>query len=126
MNLWYPLGLLLCGFVIYGAIQDDRRLRTDPDDFLLRTLRGDTWGFNLTLQAALGRLTRRLAPELGQIADPDLRQQRLAEYVVALPRKAHLLRMTLWEIRFRGVAFVVIGLLLLYDLLTRGALTSAW
>ncbi len=120
MNLWYPLGLLLCGVVIYGAFQDDRRLRAAPDDFLLRTLRGETWGFNMTLQTALGRLTRQIAGELGQIEDSEQRQQRLEERILHMPRKEKLLRMTLWEVRFRGVAFAIFAVLLLVDLLTGG------
>lgn len=120
MNLWYPIGILLSLYIIYSSYKDDQALRTAPDRFLLNSLRGEGGGFYLTLQSALGRITRQIAPELGQIEDPVQRQQHLEQRVLAMPRRERILRMTLWEIRFRGVAFAFFAIVLLYDLLTTG------
>jgi hypothetical protein len=117
LNLWYPIGLALSLYVIYGSIKDDRTLRADPNGFILRTVRGETLGFYLTLHSAIGRITRYAAIELASIQDAGQRRQRLETRVLAMPNKDRILRMTLWEIRFRLVAFVAIGAILLYDLL---------
>jgi hypothetical protein len=117
LNLWYPIGLAISLFVIYGSVKDDRSLRTDADGFILRTLRGETLGFYLTLHSAIGRITRTAAIELASIQDAAQRQQQLETRVLAMPQKDRILRMTLWEIRFRLVAFVVIAFVILYDLM---------
>ncbi|MCB0115632.1 MAG: hypothetical protein R2873_30585 [Caldilineaceae bacterium] len=115
MNLWYPIGLLVSLFVVYGSIKDDQLLRADGDAFLRRVVRGDGWGFYITLQAAIGRATRNAASELADIQDRDQRMQKLESVVVRIPNKARLLKMTLWEIRFRLVAFLVFAFILAYD-----------
>lgn len=117
MNLWHPIGLALSLFVIYGSFKDDRSLRADPDGFLRRTARGETLGFYLTLHSAIGRITRYAAVELASIEDATQRQQRLEARILAMPHKDRVLRMTLWEIRFRLIAFLVIGVVLIYDLI---------
>jgi hypothetical protein len=117
LNLWYPIGLAISLFAVYGSLKDDRSLRADPDGFLLRTVRGETLGFYLTLHSAIGRVTRYAAVELASLQDATQRRQRLEARILAMPNKDRILRMTLWEIRFRVVAFVAIGALLLYELL---------
>jgi hypothetical protein len=117
LNLWYPIGLAISLFVIYGSIKDDRSLRADADGFILRTVRGETLGFYLTLHSAIGRITRYAAIELASIQDATQRRQRLEALILAMPHKDRILRMTLWEIRFRLVVFVVIAVILVYDLL---------
>ncbi|MBX3000267.1 MAG: hypothetical protein KF893_17215 [Caldilineaceae bacterium] len=117
MNFWHPIGLAISFFVIYGSLKDDRSLRTDPDGFILRTLRGETLGYYLTLHSAIGRITRYAAVELAAIQDATERRQRLEALVLAMPHKDRILRMTLWEIRFRLVVFVAIAVVLSYDLI---------
>ena len=114
MNLWYPIGLLISGLMIYWSIQDDRLLRTDPDEFLRRALRGNG-NFNLSVQTWLGRFARTHALELAQIEDPAARQAEYERRVLAMADRRRVLQMALWEIRFRAVAFAFIGLVLLYD-----------
>ncbi len=121
MNLWYPIGLLVSIFVVYGSIKDDRLLRADANAFLRRVLRGDGWGFYITLQSAIGRTTRYAATDLAQIEDPQERQQHLESLVLRIPNKERLLHMTLWEIRFRLVAFIIFAFILLYDFLGGGS-----
>lgn len=117
MNLWHPIGLAISFFVVYGSLKDDRSIRSDPDGFILRTLRGETLGFYLTLHSAIGRITRFAAVELASIQDATQRQQQLEARILAMPHKDRILHMTLWEIRFRLAAFVAIGVVLIYDLL---------
>ncbi len=114
MNLWHPIGLLISGLMIYWSIEDDRLLRTDPDEFLRKVLRGEG-NFYVTLQSQLGRFVRLHALELGSIQDVDARQSEYVRRVLAMPNRARMLRLTHWEVRFRGVAFALIGLVLLYD-----------
>jgi hypothetical protein len=116
LNLWYPIGLAISLFVIYGSLKDDRSLRADADGFILRSVRGETLGFYLTLHSAIGRITRYAAIELASIEDAAQRQQQLEARVLAMPHKDRILRMTLWEVRFRLVAFVTIAVVLVYDL----------
>jgi hypothetical protein len=117
LNLWYPIGILISLFVVYWSFKDDQTLRADPDDFLLRSSRGESLGFYLTIQSAVGRVMRMAAPELAQIEDAGQRQQLWEKRILQMPRKRHILHMTLWEIRFRLVAFTLLALFLLYDLL---------
>jgi len=114
MNLWHPIGLLISGLMIYWSIQDDRLLRTDPDEFLRRALRGDG-NFSLFLQSCLGRFARTHALELAQIQDPEARQAEYVRRVLAMHDKTRVLRFVGWEVRFRGGAFALIGLVLAYD-----------
>lgn len=114
MNLWHPIGLLISGLMIYWSIQDDRLLRTDPDEFLRRALRGDG-NFNLSLQTYLGRFARHHALELAQIQNPEKRQAEYTRRVLTMPDKTHMLHFVRLEVGFRGVAFALIGLVLLYD-----------
>lgn len=121
LNLWYPIGLLVSIFVVYGSIKDDQLLRADGDAFLRRVVRGDGWGFYITLQAAIGRATRYAASELAAIHDPEQRMRKLESVVLRIPNKDRLLQMTLWEIRFRLVVFLVFALILVYDFFAGGA-----
>lgn len=114
MNLWYPIGLLISGLIVYWSVQDDRQLASAPDEFLRQILRG-SGNFYVTLQPRLGRLARFHALELAQIQDADARQTRWEALVLAMPQRARTLRLVRWEIRFRGVAFAVFGLVLLFD-----------
>lgn len=114
MNFWHPIGVLISGLMIYWSIQDDRLLRTDPDEFLRRMMRGEG-NFCMTVQAYLGRFTRLYALELAGIEDGDARQAEYVRRVLAMPDLPRMLRMAHWEVRFRGFAFALIGLVLLYD-----------
>lgn len=114
INLWHPIGLLISGLMIYWSIEDDRLLCIDPNEFLRRALRGDG-NFSLSLQSYLGRFARTNALELAQIEDPTARQAEYERRVLAMPDRRRILRMALWEVRFRSVAFAFIGLVLLYD-----------
>jgi len=114
MNLWYPVGLLISGLMIYWSVEDDRLLGTDPDEFLQRILRGEG-NFYLTVQSYLGRFARLHALELARIPDPEQRQTEYIRRVLAMPGRERMLHFTRWEIRFRGVVFVLIGLVLLID-----------
>lgn len=114
INLWHPIGLLISGLMIYWSIQDDRLLSTDPDEFLRQILRGEG-NFYVTLQSQLGRFVRLHALELGSIQDVDARQSEYVRLVLAMPNRARLMRLTLWEVRFRAFAFALIGLVLLYN-----------
>lgn len=116
-NLWYPIGLLISGLMIYWSIQDERLLREDADEFLRKILRGEG-NFSLTVQSYLGRFARLHALELAQIQDPDQRQAEYIRRVLAMPNRERMLHFTRWEIRFRGVAFGLIGLVLLVDWVT--------
>lgn len=115
MNLWHPIGVLISVLIVWWSYQDDRLLATDPDELLRKTVRGRGANFYLTLQAALGRLMRYLAPQLAEIQDPDERQQTLERQVLAMPGKARLLNRVRWEVRFRMVAFALFAVILLYD-----------
>jgi len=114
MNYWHPIGVTISGLMIYWSIEDDRLLRTDPDEFLRRALRGDG-NFNLTLQSYLGRFARENALELAQIDDAEARQAEYVRRILTLPDRARIQRLVHWEVRFRGFAFALIGLVLLYD-----------
>ena len=69
----------------------------------------------MTVQAYLGRFTRLHALELAGIEDGDARQAEYVRRVLAMPDLPRMLRMAHWEVRFRGFAFALIGLVLLYD-----------
>lgn len=114
MNLWHPIGLLISGLMIYWSLEDDRLLRTAPDEFLRKSLRGEG-NFCLTVQSYLGRFARLHALDLAQIEDVNDRQSEYIRRVLAMPDLARMLAMARWEVRFRGMAFAVIGLVLLYD-----------
>ncbi|MBX3050066.1 MAG: hypothetical protein KF753_01255 [Caldilineaceae bacterium] len=114
MNLWHPIGILISGLIIYWSIEDDRLLRTDPDEYLRRMVRGDG-NYCITVQSYLGRFARTHALELAQIEDADRRQAEYIRRVLAMPDRARMLAMARWEVRFRGLAFAVIGLVLLFD-----------
>lgn len=117
MNLWHPIGILISGLMIYWSLQDDRLLGTDPDEFLRRMMRGDG-NFCMTVQVYLGRFASTHALELAQIDDPNERQAEYVRQVLAMPDLPRMLAMAQWEVRFRGFAFALIGLVLLYDLMS--------
>lgn len=117
MNLWHPIGLLISGLMIYWSYEDDRLLQADPDEFLRKILRGDG-NFYLTIQSYLGRFARLHALELAQIQDPEKRQAEYTRRVLAMSNRPRMLHLTRWEVRFRGVAFGVIGLILVADWIT--------
>ena len=114
INLWHPIGVLISALMIYWSIEDDRLLRTDTDEFLRKMMRGEG-NFCMTVQAYLGRFARNHALELAQIDDPEARQAEYIRRVLAMPDKQRMLAMAHWEVRFRGIAFGLIGLVLLYD-----------
>ncbi len=114
LNLWHPIGILVSALMIYWSIQDDRLLRTDPHEFMRRMMHGEG-NFCMTVQAYLGRFARTHALELAQIDDPYERQAEYVRRVLAMPDLPRMLRMAQWEVRFRGFAFAIIGLVLFYD-----------
>ena len=114
MNYWHPIGILISGFIIYWSIEDDRLLRADPNEFLRKILRGDG-NFYMTVQSYLGRFARLQALELASIEEPEAREAEYVRRVLAMPSRSRMLRFTHWEVRFRGLAFALIGLVLLYD-----------
>ena len=71
--------------------------------------------FCLTVQSYLGRFARAHALELAQIEDADARQAEYVRRVLSMPDRPRMLGMAHWEVRFRGFAFALIGLVLLYD-----------
>jgi hypothetical protein len=117
MNWWYPIGIAVSLYVIYSSFEDEKLIRNNPDEFLLNHLRGEGNGFYLTLNKRINRISRSAMPKLAEIQDAEKRRQYLERSILKMPGRERMMKMVLWEIRFRLVAFVVIGLVLLLSLL---------
>lgn len=115
MNLWHPIGLFISVLVVYWSIQDDRLIRDDPDEFLRKHSRQEGTNFYFSIASVLNRVARQNSIVLAEIKDPDERRLKFESLLIELPARARVLNMTRWEIRFRFIAFAIIGAVLAYD-----------